>query len=351
MEKIKKINVKLLNYEKELGDSRMELNINGDNINYVVMNSIRRTILTDIPIYAFNNFKFEKNTSIFNNTYLKLRLRNMPIWGIDNSVTFYDNKEVIKIDDTNTNTYSNMIIEEELLNETDTKVDTSSLKQFTMYVNQRNNNKSGEIYNVTTNDAKFYFAQKEIPSPYKNPIQLLKLQAGQEIAFSATTELGVESKDAIYSPVSVCYYNQKDTNDFNFIIESKGQLKEKRIIIVALDNLNKRLNNVLTMFKESMTTQENKEQHGVILNNKEQHGVILINNEDHTLGNLLSRGLQQHSNVSFAGYNLIHPLINKVELHYKMKGNYKIESALEEVIEYNIELFTNIKDIINKVLP
>ena len=72
MEKISKISVKLINYESEIGNSRLEFNLSGSNIDYIVANTIRRTILSDIPIYAFNEFKFEKNTSVFHNNYFIL---------------------------------------------------------------------------------------------------------------------------------------------------------------------------------------------------------------------------------------------------------------------------------------
>ena len=48
-------------------------------------------------------------------------------------------------------------------------------------------------------------------------------------------------------------------------------------------------------------------------------GLIIVNNEDHTLGNLISRGLQLHPSISFAGYNLPHPLSKKVHFHYKLE--------------------------------
>ena len=88
MIKINKINFQILNQNNNRGDSRLEFNINSININYVIMNTIRRIILSEIPIYAFTNFTIEKNFSALNNDMLKLRISNFPVWGIENNVNY-----------------------------------------------------------------------------------------------------------------------------------------------------------------------------------------------------------------------------------------------------------------------
>ena len=82
MIKIDKINFKVVNYNDSIGTSKLEFKISGNNIDYVIVNPLRRTILSDIPIYAFTEFKFNKNTTIFHNNYLKLRFKNLRIWNI-----------------------------------------------------------------------------------------------------------------------------------------------------------------------------------------------------------------------------------------------------------------------------
>jgi len=53
MLKVNKINLKVINKETELGNSRLEFKISGPNVDYIVANTIRRTIMSDVPIYAF----------------------------------------------------------------------------------------------------------------------------------------------------------------------------------------------------------------------------------------------------------------------------------------------------------
>lgn len=331
MQKVGKLNFKIVNNNTELGNSRIEFNLSGSNMNYIVANTIRRIIFNDIPIYVFDEFKFDKNTSVFHNNYLKLRLRNMPIWSIENNVDYLDvsklkkpnNYEIEETQEENQDDENNIELEvEKTLN-------SSSLKQLTMYVNYKN--KSSDIYTVTTNDAKFYYDEKQISSPYKNGIPIVKLQPNQEIAFNAITKIGMENYDAMYSAVSVNYYKQNNENDFTFVIESRGQISEKRILQVALINIERRLKSFLKLVNDDMKVEETKEQ-----------GMIIVNNEDHTLGNLITRGLQTHDKISFAGYNLPHPLASKVHFHYKLKSG-NIINILEDVIEYYSELFKAIE--------
>ena len=72
MEKVSSVKLKKLDWDKEVTNSRLELNVTGKNINYVVMSTLRRVVLTNIPIYAFDKITINKNSSIFNNNYMKL---------------------------------------------------------------------------------------------------------------------------------------------------------------------------------------------------------------------------------------------------------------------------------------
>jgi DNA-directed RNA polymerase subunit L len=334
MLKLNKISINIIDKQTELGESRLEFNIKGDNINYIIMNTIRRTIMNDIPIYAFDEFKFDKNNSVFHNNYLKLRLRHMPVWGIENNIEFKETKETVNnnIDDEGEGEYQPDNIELEV----EKKLDSSSLKQMNMYINAKN--KTNNIVDITTNDAKFYFGEKQIQSPYKVPIPIVKLQHGQEIAFSSITRLGTEEENAMFSPINVVAYKQINDTEFNFFLESRGQLTEKRILQVALLNIERKIRNFIKLLIEDNNSKDNKK----------LEGLVIINKEDHTLGNLIARGLQQHDLISFAGYNLPHPLAKKVHFHYKLKKEGNIKKIFEQVVEYYSDLFSEIKKQVDK---
>jgi DNA-directed RNA polymerase subunit L len=284
-------------------------------------------ILSEIPTYVFTEFTFNKNNSVFHNNFLKNQIQNLPVWGIDNKLEYYDNSLKVK------NVEADEIegLEDNVELSVEKKVNSNSLEQLTMYVDFEN--KSNDIYTVTTDDAKFYFAQKQISNPYPVPIQLVKLQPKQIINFSVVTSVGIEKENSMYSPVSICVYDQKSDNEFNFIIESRGQLNEVKIIHIAILNLIKKLEDILVQIPD----------------NSEDSGEIQINNEDHTLGNLLTSGLQIHKNIKFAGYNMPHPLEKRVIINYELKSG-KIKETIKSVINDFIETFKEIDKKIEKAV-
>ncbi len=335
MQKVDDVKIKLIDYHDQLGDSRLEFKISGKNIDYVVMNTIRRTIFSDIPIHAFDSFKIDKNNSIYHNNYLKLRLKNMPIWGVNNTIDFINKKEKINnnddiIDEEN----EDELDKEDNLDLEEKEFKLSTVKHFTIYINTKNT--SNEDITVSTANAKFYYDENNIVSPYRVPIPIVKLKPQQEIVLSAISNIGTESSDTKYSAVCINYYKQINDNEYDYAIESRGQINEKRIIEVALLNIEKHLNN----FKKLMETNDN-------IDNEHTQGMITVNDMDHTFGNLISRGMQEHKNIDFAGYNLPHPLSNIVNFHYKLNKG-KIKVVLNDVCDYYIELFNNIKKTIKK---
>jgi DNA-directed RNA polymerase subunit L len=327
MEKITDIDYEVLTYNKDLGSNKLELKIKGKNINYIILNTIRRSILTDVPIYAFNNFNFTTNESIFNNNYIKLRLSNMPVWGIPNkNDRFIPENKLIADNILGEEGIMDLQIDDDVDLDNESSVNSSSLNQLTMYVDYKNNEKT--IVSVSTNDVKFYYSNKNIASPYPIPVPIIKLQPDQSINFTAITVLGTERESSIYSATSACYYNEIDPNEFKFILESRGQISEQRIIEVALINIISSLENLIKM---------------IPLEQNSHIGEIIINGENNTMGNLLSHGMQNHKNVKFAGYNLPHLLENKVIIHYELiNEKIKLKDVFDDVVIYFIEIFKNI---------
>ncbi len=336
MNKVDKITLKMTEYKKDLGSSFLDFNISGSQINYIITNTIRRVIMSDIPMYAFDQFKIEKNTAVLHNNYLKLRLRQLPVWSIDNKVEFFEDKDEIKTKAMSAIKEDDNEDADDVELDADKSLNSSSLGQLTMYVNFKN--KTNNIVTVTTTDAKFYFDEKQIESPYKSPIPIIKLHPGKELTFSAITKLGTEAKDAMYSPVCRVKhtYEENDDTNINFFLESRGQLQEKRILLVALSNIEKKMRWILKLFEAHESESE------------ELEGTFTVKNEDHTMGNLIKRGMQQHSNIAFAGYNMPHPQSNTVIFHYKMKKQQPIKKIVNDVVDYYSEIFEQIKKLVEK---
>ncbi len=319
-----KITINNILWDKEPMNTRLEFDIEGDSISHTIVNTYRRIILSVIPIYAFTDVKINKNTSIFNNNYMKLRINNLPVFGINCDNPIYIPKE--KTD----------VIKEELEMddiEIETKQDdlnNSSLKLLTMYVDHINN--TNEIITVGTNDCKFYYAQKHINSPYSTNIPIIKLQPKQQFKMSAITELGIGEENAIFSAVSIFTYKMLSENKYTVILESRGQLDEKMILQYAFDNIKM----VLTNFLE------------LIPDKTDITGKLQMNNADHTIGNLISEGLQKHSKVKFAGYNAPHLLDKKIIFHYELKESFNIKIIMKDIVDEYLDIFNIINKLIQK---
>ena len=325
------LSIKNVSQDNTKGFSRLEFDITGKDVNHVIVNALRRTVLSEIPIYAFTEFIFNKNNSVFHNNFIKNQIKNLPVWGINNKIEIFEKLKIIKneiIDEDN-----NLDDDVDLV--FDKKIDSTSLDQLTMYVDYAN--KINDVFSVTTEHAKFYFAQKQIPNPYPIPIQLVKLQKDQHINFTTVTSIGTEKDNAHFSPVSICVYEEKKEDYFRFFIESRGQMTEKDILHRAIVNLNNKLENILQQITNSLN----------IIDESKVEGRIEIKNEEHTIGNLLSRGLQNHKNVSFACYHLPHPLEKRVIIEYKLKSG-KFINVLKDVTNEFIELFNKLDKLIEK---
>lgn len=329
----KNINVKVkknssFSQKDKKGFSELVLNFTGKDTNHIIINSIKRIVQSDIPIYAFDDFTITNNTSVFNNNYIKSHIKNIPVWGIENKLE--EIVEEIKINEEEEEDSTFGIIRDDVDLTTNKETDYSSLNKLTMYVDYEN--KKDEIVHVTTDDCSFYYKEGMIKSPYYNPIQLVKLQPKQKIKLSVQANPGTSDMSAIYSSVSACYFKENKENDYDFIIESRGQLSETRIISLGIKLIIKKLNKFLQNLPK----------------NKGMEGILKVENEDHLLGNLLTYKMQQMSSVSFCAYSTPHPLNKEIIIDYKLNtGN--INTNFKEVVSYYENIFTTIDKEIKKI--
>ena len=186
---IEKIKISKVSYETEFCNSCLEFNISGSDINNSIMNALRRTIYTSIPIYAFDIFDFGKNTSVYHNNYIKSNIENMPVLGIENNIDFKKVDEPINALNTIYETKDENINSNEQDDITDIKQTiTLNTNNLTMYVHYTN--ESEEIITVSTDEAQFYYRNKQIASPYKIPIPIIKLKPMQKILFTCISRSG-----------------------------------------------------------------------------------------------------------------------------------------------------------------
>ena len=314
------ISVKMIEWIKTPLESRLEFNITG--VNHTVVNTFRRIILSIIPTYSFNNIIITTNSSVFNNNYMKLRIRNMAVLGIHSDEMIYVPPVQIEKDDTNE-------LEIDILNE-QKDVNSNSLKLLTMYINHTN--ETNNIITIGTNDCQFYLAEKQIKSPYDINIPIIKLQPTQQFKASAITELGIENISSIFSAVAIFTYKMINEKEYIVMFESRGQLNEKQIMQYAYENIKKLLNDFLNLIPDK----------------NDIVGKLLMNNADHTIGNLIADGLVKHKKVKFAGYNSPHLLDTKIMFHYELIEETNIKEIMTEIVSHYIDVFEQINKLIKQ---
>lgn len=320
------VQVKQLSYEKELFNSRLELDISGKDVDYAVVNTLRRVSISEVPGLAYNDIEINENTSVFNNNQIKLYIQNIPVVGVKNIPTKYKKKKVEEEEAEEDEELDRILGGNDIDIDTETSdINITSLESMTMYVDYHNDSKA--IKSVTTDDAKFYYMAKETKSPYPNPVIITKLQPGQKIKLTAKSVLGNEKENGIFSLTSVCAYNEINDNKFKFFIEGRGQLPEKEILKRACNIIVRKLEKLKKIFPSI----------------KMKDGEIKIPKEKHTIGNLISHGLTLLSQVKYATYYQKHSLDNEIFIKFGCDKEYDISDLIKKVCKNYQSIFKKIE--------
>ena len=76
------IKIKEIKYQESINNlenNYLEINFSGKDVNYIILNTIRRTLLRYIPIYAFDSNKITKNR-LKNISFARKRYRTFWIY-------------------------------------------------------------------------------------------------------------------------------------------------------------------------------------------------------------------------------------------------------------------------------
>ena len=327
------ITVKEIKYQKSvdnLENNYLELNFKGKDVNYQILNILRRILLRYIPIYAFdsNLINIKENNSVLNNDMLKLRLNNLPVLlsNLKNNI----NKE---------NTIDKVY---DLENRKFNYNDENSIM---MYINAKN--LENEIKHITTDDVEFKMNDGSIiesKNIYKRPILLVSLRKDEQVILTAKTSLNISLNDGKWLAIKTpCNYIENDENNYNIIIRSRRQLLEYE----CLKRCIKILINKLKMIEENIITEINKIKKK---NNIKEifEGDILIQDEDSSFGNIITYYLQLDKNIEFAGYKVESYLKMDIIISFKTL-NVDIIKIFNNIIEKLYEIFNNIYKQIEKL--
>lgn len=378
-EEIAKVNIKveLIKDGDEINGNETNfcnIKFHGTDINYILINTLRRIILTLIPIYSFNvdNIEITKNTSIFDNDYMKLRLSNFPIYltkSLNKKYMTHKNSTIeTTINHIETLTKSKILeyqanlgsAEIDIVDDIETPDDI--LNNLTIYINVKNDS-SDNVMNVMTNTTstiqsqgvKYYLGKEQISHIYTTPLLIIQLKPKQEFVCTLKSNLNIARSHATYRCCTLCAYEEITPTEFILNLMSRRQLSEKDILIRACKIIKDKIEQSKTIITENIlkykrnyaghnaqTTDIIQEQDDAsILHYRE--GTIVIEGEQHTLGNLLSHYMRLESeDVEFAAYRVGHPNVNKVEIIYKCSTN--ILNIIANVSNKLINIF----DIIEK---
>ena len=294
--------------------NHLHLKIKGD-VDEIIVNTLRRIIIEEIPCAAFErkNINITSNTSVYNNDYMKNRIENLPLLGIETVLDLNQYEKVRK--------YTRGLSLYNDKDEDDEKEAEESSFNNILSVYCDILNKQDSILDITSEDITFYKGEKKVDSIYKKPVLIIKLKPEEEFKFSAKASVGIGLNNAIFSCVNICCYEIINDKEYIFKIEPKGQIRSKKIFEYASDIIIYRLNLIKSKIKKM----------GLSSNN---NGSIIFENEDHTFGNLITRGLQEHKNIEFAGYKL---------------ENLLIKNIIIDVINIYINIYSEFKKIFEKV--
>ena len=358
------------------------LGLSGSKLNNVIMNTIRRSIMELVPTCAFDkkDINITKNTSIYNNDYMRLRISHLPVVGVENNFNTIDKSAELEYN-ANISTFEKKIEDLNVLEEKMRIENAEKSQNLIMNVNVKNNNPYD--INVSTNDSnvKFYYQGKIIESPYKRELLIIKLKPGEEFRCVATSSLNIGLKSANFMPNAVCVFaepasDSTSDSEYKLNLESLKQIPEKDIVVRAcaiiekkLDNFNDVIVSKINDYKsnsasdeynlenkanDSDSEAENTTESAIrnaaddVLEIHRIKGIIKIENESHTFGNLLSRFLQDHPSITFAGYKIDHLLIKELTIGYKTDGT-DIANIFTEVITEAKSIFTDIKNKVSQL--
>jgi len=300
--------------------SKLEVKLEGKQVNASLVNCFRIIAQNNIPTYAFfsPNILIEENSSIFDNDTMRLRLEQITFPNVSTKIDILEDRYWATID------YSNK----------DREKDPRDVKILELVVNQVNN--TDKVLNVTTNMVKFFEDGSEITtglSSKKYPDLIIKLRPTEVFKCYCKASLGCGQRNNIWAAAHSYFYDELDDKGrevFNLILESQEQLDEYDILIKACAIIK----NKLTMIQSMMF--KNKLDKDKVVDNI----TLVLTGEDYAIAGCLNEYLQNNVNLHSG---ISKPDLQKLEVVIKITklGNEKkdIYVYIKETFEFMHELF------------
>lgn len=296
-----------------LDASWLTLNMSGKDFNIKLANSLRRTSMNNVPTYAIPQelITIETNTAVaFNNDNMRLRLSQLPVYGIDSELYFLAEKYWSK----------------DKVNHADPKREKHPKeKNVEFYLNVHNN--TANIALITTNDLKMYIdGQETKPYNSKYPILLIKLRPNDRFKCHMKACLGVGERNVVWCASKNGYYdeqeNSKKENEIMFTTEGNGQCHEYEILIRACKFLMKRFADLRNDLSNKIKTKQITHEKVIYFK---------LDKEDHTLGEPLNYEFQSHDDIIRSGLTKPDHLVKAILIKVESKSG--IKSPLDAMLE------------------
>lgn len=318
------IDIKVIELEKqdtiELQSSKLIVQFSGKTVNCSLINSIRRTLLNDIPTYAFNpdSINISDNTSIYDNDEMRIRLSQITIPDVAVPIINLDDEYCIVTSyaDPNRLKHPN---------------DKMNIELFVNAINDTEN-----VINVTTNDAQVYvdgdLAQK---FDQKYPHLLIQLKPKQAFKVRAVANLGIGLINNIWSGVSNVFYDETnvDKNEFKFTLLSQGQLNEYEL-------LNRTCQIIKYKMEKLSTTMQSGSINAEVL--KKNSIRIKLEGVNYTIGGVINEYLQINDNVSYSAVTKPDHLVNEIIITLVTINKQPLD-VFYQVINYCIKIYDEIE--------
>ncbi len=302
-----------------------------DNVDLGLVNSIRRVILSEIPVVAFYGEEHPTINILFNNTplhneFMIHRIGLIPLHIKEDIVEKYEDDD------------------------------------YTFELNKENNNPDVKMLNVTTADFTGTYKDKQLtakelneifpPNPLtKNHILITRLRLNEKIHFKANAIKRTAKLNSSFSPVSLSnffyvvdeleanktdnildrersYFKDKygEPAKINFQIETINGLSYKYLFKKAMEILVEKLENLIVKL-------DNKEIEIEEVPNIPNSFNFKIDDEDDTLGNLIqsilhTKYIRENSKFNdlicdYVGYICPHPLIKQLLVRFTLSTTDK----------------------------
>lgn len=304
----------------------LSFQVNNENNDFLIsfMNGLRRTILSDIPIWTIDEEKieFSENNSLLNNEFLKHRLILIPFLNEDPSISYDHIRVECAVKNESENIKSIYVSDFKLFNEdTETelyikkylstdyedilfaKLKYNEYFSFQAKFTQNTSHRGGAQYcPVSTCSVTFEHDESELIN------QLKQMDKNEQNIFKINNQQKLYKKNKFGNP-----------HTFLMNIESIGYLTNHQIIKKALSIIKQKIESYQEKIKDY--TLEN----GFYL--------LSLDHENDTLGNLISSYINDEKDISFSGYNIEHPLYEVVKL--KIKTELSKEKLIELLTKKN----------------